>query len=150
LKVAATGKATLTDTGLLTLPITGGSLRVFGAGTQSAAPTAEGSVVHQGSGLQITGGNKRVTMRDLVLDPGSGRVTGTVSVNGTVSSTDAPVFTLDESRLQEPTATSDGTVVLRGATMSLTTETAALLSTTFSAPEVTGSRTIGTVVITAK
>jgi hypothetical protein len=150
LKVVATGTATLTDTGLLTLPITGGSLRVFGAGSQSAAPSAQGSVVHQGSGLQLTGGNKRVTMRDLVLDPGSGRVTGTVSVNGTVSGTNVPIFALDESRLQEPTTTSTGTVVLRGATMSLTPEAAAMLNETFGAPEVSDRRVIGTVVITAK
>jgi hypothetical protein len=150
LKPVAGGTATLSASGLLTLPITGGSLRVFAASGASAAPTAQGSIAHRGSGLQLTGGNKRVTLRDLVIDPGSGRVTGTESVNGTVSGTNAPIFTLGETGLQPPTKTATGEVVLRGATLSLTTEAAHLLNTTFGAPEVTVDQQVGTVVITAK
>jgi hypothetical protein len=150
LKPVAVGNATLTGSGLLTLPITGGSLRVFAGGGASGAPTAQGSIAHQGSGLQLTGGNKRVTMRNLVIDPESGGVTGTVAVNGTVSGTDVPVFALDETGLQEPTKSASGTVVLRGATLSLTPDAAKLLNDAFGAPEVTDNQQVGTVVIAAR
>jgi hypothetical protein len=150
LKPVAVGTATLSGSGLLTLPITGGSLRVFASSGASGAATAQGSIAHQGSGLQLAGGNKRVTLRNLVIDPESGRVTGTVGVNGTVSGTGVPVFVLDESGLQEPTKSASGTVVLRGATLSLTPETAKLLNDTFGAPEVTADQQVGTVVVAAK
>jgi hypothetical protein len=154
LKPVAAGSATLSKSGLLSLPITGGSLRVFaGAGATagaSAAPTAQGSIAHTGSGLQLTGGNKRVTLRDLVIDPASGSVTGTASVNGTVQDRNLPIFKLDESAMQQPVKTATGTVVLRGATLALTPQAAQLLNTTFSAGQVTSDQQVGTAVITAK
>jgi hypothetical protein len=149
LKPVAAGRATLSPSGLLSLPITGGSLRVLSAAGASAAPTAEGSIAHKGSGLELTGGNKRLLLRNLVIDPASGRVTGAVSVNGTPSATDVPIFTLDESGSQEPVQ-SGGTVVLRGATLALTSDASALINKTFGAPEVTDRQQVGTVVITAK
>jgi hypothetical protein len=154
LKPVAAGSATLSQSGLLSLPITGGSLRVFAAAGSaagaSAAPPAQGSIAHKGSGLQLTGGNKRVTLRDLVIDPASGSVTGTASVNGTVQGSNLPIFTLDESAMQQPVKTASGTVVLRGATLALTQQAAQLLNSTFSAGEVTSDQQVGTVVITAK
>lgn len=149
LKPAAAGKATLTQSGLLSLPITGGSLRVLSPGS-SATPTAEGAIAHKGSGLELTGGGKRLLLRNLVIDPASGRVTGTVSVNGTPSGTDVPIFTLDETALQAPVQSGSGEVVLRGATLALTTDASALINKTFGAPEVTDRQQVGTVVITAK
>jgi hypothetical protein len=149
LKPVASGKATLTSSGLLSLPITGGSLRVLSAAGSAAAPTAEGAIAHKGSGLELTGGNKRLLLRNLVIDPASGRVTGAVSVNGVPSATGVPIFTLDESGLQEP-AQSGGEVVLRGATLALTSDASALINKTFGAPEVTDQQQVGTVVITAK
>jgi hypothetical protein len=148
LKPVATGKATLSPTNLLSLPITGGSLQVFAPG-QPGTPPAQGSIAHQGSGLELTGANKRVALRDLVIDPSSGRVTGTVSVNGTVSGTSTPIFALDESALRSTTS-AGGVVVLRGARMALAPEAVALLNKTFGGPTVTGNEQVGPVVITAK
>lgn len=148
LKPAAVGKATLAGR-QLTLPITGGSLRVF-APDAAGRTTAEGAVAHAGAGLQLTGGNKRVAIRDLVIDPGSdASVSGTVSVNGTVQGRDVKVFRLDTSSLQAVTATS-GRTTLRGGTLSIRTEAAELLNTTFSAGEVTDDQQVGTVVVTAE
>lgn len=150
LKPVAVGKATLTPSGLLSLPITGGSLRVPGAAGSSAAPTAEGSIAHKGSGLQLTGADNELMLRNFVIDPASGRVTGSVSVNGTPSGTRVPLFTLDETGLQEPATSSTGEVVLRGATLALTPDASSLINTTFGASKVTDTQQVGTVEITAK
>lgn len=150
LKPVAVGNATLSGAGLLSLPITGGSLRVFDATAPSATPTAQGSIAHRGSGLELTGGNKRVAIRNLVIDPGSGRVTGAVSVDGAAPQTDVPVFTVDESALETPAKSATGAVVLRGATLSFTPQAAKLVNDTFGAQAVTDSRPVGTVVVAAK
>ena len=148
LKATAAGNATLSD-GQLTLPITGGSLRVFDADA-AGRTTAVGAVAHTGAGLQLTGGNKRVVIRDLVIDPGSDpSVSATVSVNGTVQGRNVKVFRFDTSSL-EAVKSSSGEVTLRGGTLSIRTEATGLLNDTFGAGEVTDDQQVGTVVVTAK
>lgn len=151
LKAVPVGDATLQND-VISLPITGGSLRVLpGTGGLSSAPIAEGSIAHRGSGLQLTGsGDNRLTMRNLAIDPARGVVTATVGINGRVTSTNTPVFIFQKRGLQETTKAGNGVVVLRGATIGFTTQTAGLVNQTFGATDVNDRTPVGTVVITAK
>lgn len=113
LGVSVTGTGAATTAGaVLTLPITGGFLAVHGEPGFRPGRFL-GSVLHQGSGLVVHAGTAQLAMTDLVLDPGTSTVTGTVDGVAGVS-----LLTLDGSKVTLSKTGSD--VVIDGAVLRLT------------------------------
>ena len=73
-------------------------------GTES--PYVQGMVDHDGTGLSLTGGGKKVELTDFVVDPGKSVLTGKVTVDGEVAAETAPLFFLD-GRTLKPLETGD-------------------------------------------
>ena len=84
----------------------------------------QGEIDHDGAGLSLTGGGKKVELTDFVVDPGASVLTGTVSVDGEVAAQDAPLFFLDGRTLNPLEVNDDGTAVLEGTTVKLKAEAA--------------------------
>ncbi len=125
----AVGDARITGAGRAIFPITGGTVTYYEPGTVS--PYVQGLVEHEGSGLSLEAGGKRVELTDFEIDPGRSVLTGTVTVDGEQAAADAPLFFLD-GRTLEPLATREnGTAVLQGTTVKLKAEAAELLNQTF-------------------
>ena len=57
------------ENGSAKFPITGGNVTYYEPG--SVSPFVQGRVDHDGSGLSLTGGGKKVELSDFVVDPGS-------------------------------------------------------------------------------
>ncbi|MCW2615603.1 MAG: hypothetical protein JWN08_2597 [Frankiales bacterium] len=129
---ATIGGATLdAATGVLSFPITGGNATYFDPAS-GVTPFVTGSIEHEGSGLQLTGGGKVVKLEDFVVDPGTSTLTGKVTVDGAVAFESAPLFFLDGSTLMPlDTTSTPGSAVLEGTTVSLTKEAAEALNGVF-------------------
>ena len=104
-------------------------------------------VDHDGSGLSLTGGGKKVELTDFVIDPGRSLLTGKVTVDGAVAAESAPLFFLD-GRTLKPLQTGEGTAILEGTTVKLKQEAADLLNQTFGVDALAGGFKIGVARIT--
>jgi hypothetical protein len=142
---APVGEASISTQGVATFPITGGNVTYYEPGTVS--PFVQGRLDHDGSGLSLTAGGKKVELTDFVIDPGASVLTGDVSVDGKVAAEGAPLFFLDGSTLQ-PLRTGENTAVLEGTTVKLKKEAAELLNTTFGIDALTEGLVIGVAKIT--
>ena len=134
------------DEATLKFPITGGDVKYFEPGTVS--PYVQGEILHQGSGLSLTAGGKKVELEDFNVDPGASVLTGRVSVDGEVAADEAPLFFLDGSTLEPLRTTEDGRAVLEGTTVELKAEAAELLNETFGIEDLEEGLTIGVAKIT--
>jgi hypothetical protein len=105
-------------------------------------------IAHDGSGLSLTGGGKKVELTDFAVDPGKSVLTGKVSVDGQVAAESAPLFFLDGRTLKPLEAKDDGTAVLEGTTVKLKAEAADLLNQTFEVDALTEGLVIGVAKIT--
>ena len=123
------GDAQITKAGRAVFPITGGSVTYYEPG--SVSPYVQGLIEHEGSGLSLEAGGKRVELTDFEVDPGRSVLTGTVSVDGEQAAADAPLFFLDGRTLQPLETRPNGTAVLQGTTVKLKAEAAELLNETF-------------------
>ncbi len=139
------GDAKLTE-GTLKFPITGGEVKYFEPGTVS--PFVQGEIMHEGSGLSLTAGGKKVELENFVVDPGASVLTGRVSVDGKVAAESAPLFFLDGSTLQPLRTSEDGRAVLEGTTVELKAEAAQLLNETFGIQDLEEGLKIGVAKIT--
>jgi hypothetical protein len=140
------GTAELTKGGSAVFPITGGNVKYFKPGTVS--PYVQGEIDHDGSGLSLTGGGKKVDLENFVIDPGKSVLTGTVTVDGKEAAASAPLFFLDGRTLQPLQANDDGTAVLEGTTVKLKQEAADLLNQTFGTDALKAGLVIGVAKIT--
>ena len=122
------GKATISQAGVATFPITGGNVTVYNKG--AVDPYVQGKIEHAGSGLQLVAGGKTVKLEDFVVDPGKSVLTGKVTVDGAVAYESAPLFFLDGSTLM-PLRMEGSDAVLEGTTVSLTKEAADALNMVF-------------------
>ena len=138
------GTAKLTD-GSLVFPITGGNVKYFTPG--SVTPYVQGDIKHDGSGFSLTGGDTKVTITNLDIDPGVSKVYGDVAVNGKNAATHVSVFGLDGTTLQ-PLQTSGDTAILTGTTVHLSGEAAGLLDSTFKTTAVKADLLVGVATIT--
>ena len=138
------GDAKLTE-GVLSFPITGGSVKYFEPGTVS--PFVQGRLDHDASGLSLTAGGKEVELENFVIDPGKSLLTGRVSVDGEVAAESAPLFFLD-GRTLKPLATEGSDAVLEGTTVKLKQEAADLLNQTYGIEDLAGGLVIGVAKIT--
>jgi hypothetical protein len=144
---APVGDATISKQGVASFPITGGNVTYYEPGTVS--PFVQGELDHDGAGLSLTAGGKRVELTDFVIDPGASVLTGTVSVDGEVAAEDAPLFFLD-GRTLNPLEVNEGngTAILEGTTVKLKAEAAELLNQTFGIQDLEEGLVIGVAKIT--
>lgn len=141
------GEASISDQGVASFPITGGEVTYYEPGTVS--PYVQGELAHDGSGLSLTAGGKRVELTDFVIDPGASVLTGTVAVDGEVAAEEAPLFFLD-GRTLDPLEVneSNGTAILEGTTVKLKAEAAELLNQTFGIQDLQEGLVVGVATIT--
>jgi hypothetical protein len=102
------GAASISKAGVASFPITGGSVTYYEPG--SVSPYVQGEIDHDGAGLSLEGGGKRVELTDFVVDPGASVLTGKVTVDGPqaapqVAAESAPLFFLDGRTLSRSTTT---------------------------------------------
>jgi hypothetical protein len=130
---AAVGDAALDPaTGVLSVPITGGSV-TYTEPAAGAEADVRGTVEHDGAGLQLTGPAGTVVALDaLEVDLAGGTVYGRVAVDGEVRAERADLFHLDRST-RDPLEVDEGagTATLGGTTLSLTATAAEALNTAF-------------------
>jgi len=143
-----TGTATLTD-GVLAFPITGGNVDYYDP-SESYRPFVQGEIDHDGSGITLTAGDTVVGLSDFKIDPGTSRLTGTVTANGAEVGKDVYIFNLDGSTLKPLAKDADGNAVLEGTTVYVSPDAAALLNKTFNTDAVTDQLVVGIAKITAK
>jgi hypothetical protein len=134
------------ENGSAKFPITGGNVKYYEPGTVS--PFVQGRIDHEGSGLSLTGGGKKVELTDFVIDPGKSVLTGTVTVDGEEAAPSAPLFFLDGRTLEPLRTTDDGRAVLEGTTVKLKAEAADLLNKTFGVDALEEGLVIGVAKIT--
>jgi len=145
-----TGGATLdAATGTLAFPITGGNVDYYDP-TLDYRPYVQGEIDHDGSGITLTGGDIVVGLSDFKIDPGTSRLTGTVTANGEEVGQDVYIFNLDGSTLNPLEEDADGNAVLEGTTVLVSPDAAALLNDTFGTDAVTDELVVGIAKITAK
>jgi len=142
-----TGTATLVD-GALHFPITGGNVDYYDP-TQKYRPYVQGEIDHIGSGITLTGGNTVVGLSDFKIDPGTSRLTGTVTANGALVANDVFIFNLDGSTLKPLSKDANGDAVLEGTRVLISADAAALLNKTFNTTAVTDTLLVGIAKITA-
>jgi hypothetical protein len=141
------GEATISSSGVAQFPITGGNVTYYEPGTVS--PFVQGRLEHEGAGLSLEAGGKRVELTDFVIDPGASVLTGTVTVDGEEAAADAPLFFLDGRTLQPLRTGANGAVaVLEGTTVKLKAEAADLLNQTFGIQDLQEGLVIGIAKIT--
>jgi hypothetical protein len=141
------GAASISKAGVASFPITGGNVTYYEPG--SVSPYVQGEIDHDGAGLSLEGGGKRVELTDFVVDPGASVLTGKVTVDGEVAAESAPLFFLD-GRTLNPLEVDEGngTAVLEGTTVKLKAEAAELLNQTFGVDALTEGLVIGVAKIT--
>ena len=141
------GAASISKAGVASFPITGGNVTYYEPG--SVSPYVQGEIDHDGAGLSLEGGGKRVELTDFVVDPGKSVLTGKVTVDGEVAAESAPLFFLD-GRTLNPLEVDEGngTAVLEGTTVKLKAEAAELLNQTFGVDALTEGLVIGVAKIT--
>ncbi len=142
------GDATISKAGVAAFPITGGNVKYFDP-TNPYRPFVQGTINHDGSGLSLEAGGKKVELTDFVVDPGTSVLSGKVSVDGEVAAESAELFILDGSTL-EPIKVDEaaGTAVLRGTTVKLKGSAADLLNETFGIDDLAEGLVIGIAKIT--
>lgn len=140
------GRAKISAAGVATFPITGGHVTYYTPG--SVSPYVQGIVNHDGSGLSLSAGGKKVELENFDIDPGKSVLTGDVSVNGREAAADAPLFFLNGRTLKPLQANSDGTAVLQGTKVELKQEAADLLNKTFGITALKAGLVIGVATIT--
>jgi hypothetical protein len=143
---APVGSADISKAGVASFPITGGNVTYYTPGTES--PYVQGMIDHDGSGLSLTGGGKKVELTDFEVDPGKSVLTGKVSVDGKVAAESAPLFFLDGRTLKPLETNDNGTAVLEGTTVKLKQEAADLLNQTFGVQDLQAGLVIGVAKIT--
>jgi hypothetical protein len=144
---APVGDASISKGGVASFPITGGNVTYYKPG--SVSPYVQGTIDHAGSGLSLTGGGKKVSLTNFVVDPGTSTLTGKVAVDGKTAAESAPLFFLNGSTLKPlQVDKANGTAVLEGTTVELKDESAALLNKTFGVDALKGGLKIGIAKIT--
>jgi len=129
-----------------TFPITGGNVTYYTPG--SVTPYVQGKIMHDGSGLSLTGGGTKVELTNFVVDPAGSVLTGKVTANGTVAAESAPLFFLDGRTLKPLAKGANDTAILEGTTVSLTKEAADLLNKTYKVTALTQYFKVGVAKIT--
>jgi hypothetical protein len=139
------GTATLTD-GSLHFPITGGNVDYYDP-AQSYRPFVQGSIKHEGSGFSLTAGSTVVELTNFTIDPGTSKLMGDVSVNGTSAATQVLLFDLYGGTLK-PLQMDGDNAILEGTTVHISSVAAGLLNKTFGTDAVKDQLLVGIAKIT--
>ena len=139
------GTATLTA-GSLHFPITGGNVDYYNP-KESYRPFVQGSIKHEGSGFSLTAGDTKVELTNFTIDPGSSKLFGDVSVNGTSAATQVLLFNLYGGTLK-PLQMDGDNAILEGTTVHISAEAAGLLNSTFKTEAVADQLLVGIAKIT--
>ncbi|MDY7542817.1 hypothetical protein KIV56_14415 [Cryobacterium breve] len=139
------GTATLTD-GSLHFPITGGNVDYYDP-AQSYRPFVQGSIKHEGSGFSLTAGSTVVELTNFTIDPGTSKLMGDVSVNGTSAATQVLLFDLYGGTLK-PLQMDGDNAILEGTTVHISSVAAGLLNKTFATDAVKDQMLVGIAKIT--
>ncbi|MEB0267949.1 hypothetical protein [Cryobacterium sp. 10I5] len=139
------GTATLTD-GSLHFPITGGNVDYYDP-AQSYRPFVQGSIKHEGSGFSLTAGSTVVELTNFTIDPGTSKLMGDVSVNGTSAATQVLLFDLYGGTLK-PLQMDGDNAILEGTTVHISSVAAGLLNKTFGTDAVKDQMLVGIAKIT--
>lgn len=144
-KVTTTGTAKLTMQygPTLDFPITGGNVKIFDK-TQ-VTPYVQGTINHEGGGINFAGAGKSLTLQNLVVDPGASTVTTEVKE---MNNAKVPTFILDGTDLMI-SKDSAGKAKLDGTKVLLSPEAAQALNTTFGVKAFMPMMQIGVAHITA-
>lgn len=136
--------------GALTFPITGGFVDYWSPSLHYR-PYVQGELLHEGSGLSLKAGSKKVSLEDFIIHPGNNSfISGTVKLNGKTVGTNVDIFRLDGGTLKPVSQDSAGDTVLTGTTVYISTDAAALLNKTYGTTAVTGSLKVGVATLTVK
>lgn len=143
------GNATVQD-GVASFPITSGNVTVYEPGEVN--PYVQGSLVHEGSGLQLTKGDTTVQLDNFIIDPGDpATLSGRVLANGEVTNPSTTLFDLDGSTLKPITTDAEaGTATLTGTTVNLSDGAAEALNGAFQTDALQGGTTVGIATIVVK
>ncbi|HEX3393117.1 MAG TPA: hypothetical protein VHS52_01205 [Acidimicrobiales bacterium] len=140
--VAPTGSGTFdADTSTVGFPITGGFAAIHSDRNYKPGYIA-GVVIHQGSGLKFSKGDKSIEVSDFVVDPGNSILTATAAGKSGI-----PLLALDGTNVKISKDGSD--VVLDGTVAKLTGPGAAALNATFGVTAFTEGLPLGTVHLVA-
>ncbi|MCY7287144.1 MAG: hypothetical protein LH624_02565 [Cryobacterium sp.] len=139
------GTATLTD-GSLHFPITGGNVDYYDP-EEDYRPFVQGSIEHEGSGFSLTAGETTVELTNFTIDPGTSKLFGDVSVNGTSAATQVLLFNLYGGTLK-PLQMDGDNAILEGTTVHISAEAAGLLNDTFMTDAVADQLLVGIAKIT--
>ncbi len=133
--------------GALIFPITGGNVRVYEPG--SVDNYVQGAILHEGSGLSLSGGGTKVDIGNFIVDPGASVVYGDVNVDGAPAAVGVPIFDLNGNTLQGlDTSSEQGKAILQGSEVLMSDTAAGLLNDTFKTDAVKGGLLVGTATIT--
>ena len=145
----AVGDGKITEAGSAVFPITGGNVTYYGPDS-GVNPYVQGMIEHEGSGLSLEAGGKKVELMDFVVDPGASVLTGTVMLDGKEAApAGTPLFFLDGRTLNPLEADeAKGTATLQGTTVKLKAEAAELLNSTFEIDALEEGLEIGVATIT--
>lgn len=141
-----TGTASLSKKGVLTFPITGGNVKYFKPHTVN--PYVQGTIDHTGSGITLTAGGITVGLSNFVVNPGTSMLTGKVTANGKTVAPSAPLFFLNGSTLQPLQHGPNGTAILTGTKVYLTSTAAQLLDKTYKITALSSKTLVGVATIT--
>lgn len=148
LTLGLSGGATMDGT-TVSFPITGGNVDYYDP-AEKYRPYVQGEIDHFESGITLTAGDTVVGLSDFLIDPGTSRLTGTVTVNGEVAGTDVFIFNLDGSTLKPLAMDADGNAVLEGTRVLISSDAAPLLNKTFGTDAIQPDMLVGIAKITAK
>ena len=139
------GGATLTD-GSLHFPITGGNVDYYSP-TGKVRPYVQGIIEHKDSGFSLTAGDTTVSLTNFTIDPGTSKLFGDVSVNGTSAATQALLFNLYGGTLK-PLKMDGNNAILTGTTVHVSAVAAELLNKVFKTTAVESQLLVGVATIT--
>lgn len=148
---AKLGKISSPDGTGFTFPITGGNAKYYDPAQRAQLPDGyvQGELDHNGSGINLKGGDTTVSLRNFVVIPNSNsRVTGDVYVNGKKAVSGVEIFRLDGTTLNPLSQDSDGNAVLEGTKVYVSADAAKLLNSTFKTDAVTDQLLVGVAKIT--
>ena len=140
--VAPTGSGKFdAGTGTVSFPITGGFAAIHSDKGYKPGYIA-GNVVHEGSGLKFSKGDKSIEVTNFVVDPGSSILTATAGGKAGI-----PLLSLDGTNVAVSQSGAD--VVLQGTVAKLTATGASALNSTFGVTAFKEGIPLGVVTLTA-
>ena len=127
--------------GALIFPITGGKATLYEKG--STDPFIVGVVEHEGQGISLSAGGKKVELANFDVDAGESEIRTDITVDGAAFGSDVPTFIADGSTLKYPPTMEGTNAILEGTQVKLTGGAADALNQVFGVTAFTEGFPIG-------